>query len=88
MFILSSAHPPNVRPFFPEEAVTNEAKKAKDLEVAAVKAAESGNLDEAIRLFTEAISVCPDRPSCYNNRAQALRLRHDVPGKYPKCFIA
>jgi len=63
-----------------EKSTDERVARAKELEFAGVKAAESGQLDEAIRLFTEAIATCPDRPSCYNNRAQALRLNHDVPG--------
>ena len=39
-----------------------------------MRAAEAGQLDHAVRLFDEAISLLPGRVSGYNNRAQALRL--------------
>lgn len=55
-------------------------KAAKLLEVAGVKAAETGNIDVAIEFFTEAMTVAPLWPSPYNNRAQALRLKGDIEG--------
>ena len=39
-----------------------------------IKAAESGNLDEALNFFDQAISGAPDRPAAYNNRAQVQQL--------------
>lgn len=39
-----------------------------------VRAAESGDMEQALVLFTEAIDLLPERASGYNNRAQALRL--------------
>lgn len=50
------------------------------LELSGVKAAESGDVKTAVQKFSEAIALLPDRPSAYNNRAQALRLEGDVTG--------
>ncbi|KAG9482594.1 hypothetical protein GDO78_011330 [Eleutherodactylus coqui] len=50
------------------------------LEQSGVKAAESGDVRTAVQKFTEAIAILPDRPSAYNNRAQALRLEGDETG--------
>ena len=68
--------------FDPEEDVPdrNEDKLQEDdnlrrLDTEAVKAAEAGDLDTALRLFDEAVTLAPDRPASYNNRAQCLRLR-------------
>lgn len=55
-------------------------KKAKTLELQGVKAAESGNLDEAIDCFSHAVTIAPHWASAYNNRAQALRLKGDIKG--------
>jgi hypothetical protein len=49
-------------------------RKSKDLEAAGIKEAESGNLDEALRIFDQAVDVAPDRPASYNNRAQVTYL--------------
>lgn len=62
-----------------EDEVTN-AAAAKSLEVEGVKAAESGDLDTAIGLFTRAINIAPKWASGYNNRAQAYRLKGDTAG--------
>ncbi len=48
---------------------SDEVKRAKGLEVEAVKAAE-GDLERALSLLSEAIAVAPQYPSPYNNRAQ------------------
>ena len=50
--------------------VSEEVRRAKHLEVEAVREAEGGRLEEAMRILTEAITVAPDYPSPYNNRAQ------------------
>lgn len=69
---------PDVQVYFSDEdAVTNVAA-AKNLEVEGVKAAESGDLDKAIGLFTRAINIAPEWASGYNNRAQAYRLKGDT----------
>lgn len=43
--------------------------------------AEDGKLKEALELFTSAISLAPNRPSLFNNRAQAYRLMGDDDGQ-------
>ncbi|KAL1138276.1 hypothetical protein AAG570_009965, partial [Ranatra chinensis] len=53
-----------------------EVKKAKELELKGVRAAEKGELPAAVEFFTCAIRMAPNRPSGYNNRAQAYRLMH------------
>ena len=40
-----------------------------------IEACQSGMMSEAHALLTEAIEAAPRRPSCYNNRAQVLRLQ-------------
>jgi tetratricopeptide (TPR) repeat protein len=62
-----------------EEEIIN-AAAAKILEVEGVEAAESGDLDTAIGLFTRAINIAPKWASGYNNRAQAYRLKGDTAG--------
>ncbi|XP_052820765.1 tetratricopeptide repeat protein 36-like [Mya arenaria] len=65
---------------FEEEIETAEVLEAKRLEVEGVKAAESGNVDSALDLFSQAITMAPNHASSYNNRAQALRLKGDNTG--------
>lgn len=48
------------------------------LELLAVRAADSGDLESAMALVTEAIGLASQRPEGYNNRAQVHRLRGDV----------
>ncbi|XP_025896111.1 tetratricopeptide repeat protein 36 isoform X1 [Nothoprocta perdicaria] len=55
-------------------------EQARDLELQGVAAAEAGDVSAALQRFSEAIRLLPERASAYNNRAQALRLRGDVPG--------
>ncbi|XP_061538071.1 tetratricopeptide repeat protein 36 [Phycodurus eques] len=52
----------------------------KDLETRAVSAAEVGDLQGALELFSRAVRVLPHRASAYNNRAQALRLQGNTEG--------
>ncbi|XP_044134479.1 tetratricopeptide repeat protein 36-like isoform X2 [Bufo gargarizans] len=61
---------------FPAELL----EKTLKLELSGVKSAESGDVKTAVKMFTEAIALLPDRPSAHNNRAQALRLEGDVTG--------
>lgn len=49
--------------------------KAKELELEAVKCAESGNLQRALELLTEAQKVSSEYASVYNNRAQVSCIR-------------
>lgn len=44
------------------------------LDINAIAKAESGDLDGALALLSEAITQYPDVPSLWNNRAQAHRL--------------
>ena len=58
-----------------EEEVGDESeavKAAKALEVEAVREAEEGRLAQALSLLTEAVTMAPECPSPYNNRAQVL----------------
>ncbi|NWQ98287.1 TTC36 protein, partial [Burhinus bistriatus] len=59
--------------------------QVRDLELQGVSAAESGDVSTALERFGEAIRLLPERASGYNNRAQALRLRGDVPGEQHRC---
>ncbi|XP_063965521.1 tetratricopeptide repeat protein 36 homolog [Lytechinus pictus] len=59
---------------------SDEANRAKELELEGVKSAEANDFDAALNYFNQAVSLAPNRASCYNNRAQALRLRGDVDG--------
>merc|ERR1711892_225403 len=58
----------------PEDKSDEEDAKVKELESEAVKAAEAGDIKKALEIFDKVVSIAPDRPSSYNNRAQALRL--------------
>lgn len=55
-------------------------KQVKELELQGVSAAEAGDLQGALQLFSQAIQILPQRASAYNNRAQALRLQGDTAG--------
>ncbi|XP_028275423.1 tetratricopeptide repeat protein 36 [Parambassis ranga] len=55
-------------------------KQVKELEMRGVSAAEAGDLQAALQLFSQAVRVLPQRASAYNNRAQALRLQGDTAG--------
>ncbi|CAL8334088.1 unnamed protein product [Boreogadus saida] len=54
--------------------------EVKALEAQGVKSAEGGDLQAALHHFSGAILILPERPSAYNNRAQALRLQGDTAG--------
>ena len=62
------------------EVETDEVKEAKRLELEGVKNAEAGQVQIAMEMFGQAISIAPGHASSYNNRAQALRLQGDVKG--------
>ena len=53
-----------------DEAESEEVKRAKLLEVEAVRVAEGGSLGDALELLNQAITVAPNYASPYNNRAQ------------------
>ncbi|XP_026153790.1 tetratricopeptide repeat protein 36 [Mastacembelus armatus] len=55
-------------------------KQVKELEMRGVSAAEAGDLQTALQLFSQAIQILPQRASAYNNRAQALRLKGNTAG--------
>ncbi|XP_022090386.1 tetratricopeptide repeat protein 36-like [Acanthaster planci] len=61
---------------------SEDAQQAKELELQGVHSAEAGDIDSAISFFNKAVQVAPERASCYNNRAQALRLKGDVIGAF------
>lgn len=63
-----------------EEETSENLIEAKALEVQGVKKAENGDFIGALDDFSKAIQMRPDRPSGYNNRAQALRLNGDIQG--------
>nr|XP_006121009.1 tetratricopeptide repeat protein 36 isoform X1 [Pelodiscus sinensis] len=64
-----------------EGAFTSELlEQVKELELQGVLAAESGDVNRALEKFSQAIQLLPERASCYNNRAQAFRLKGDVAG--------
>ncbi|XP_072011668.1 tetratricopeptide repeat protein 36 [Engystomops pustulosus] len=67
---------PDVDSRFPADLL----EEAQNLELTGVRAAESGDVKAAVQKFTEAITLLPERPSAYNNRAQALRLEGNVTG--------
>ena len=48
---------------------TEEVKRARELEVQAVRAAEDGNLSHALELLNRAVVEAPTYASPYNNRA-------------------
>lgn len=57
-------------------------KQVKELETRGVSAAEAGDLQSALQLFSQAVQILPQRASAYNNRAQALRLLGDAAGTF------
>ena len=69
--------------FCTDDSVDNSDPKQQmisDLEIKGVKAAEGGDIQTAMKAFNEAITKEPNRASCYNNRAQALRLMGKIEG--------
>jgi len=44
-----------------------------------VSACESGEMEKALELLSEAIQVAPNRPSPYNNRAQVRNYGAGIP---------
>lgn len=57
-----------------EQEAGGEKERLKELELKGMRLAEAGDLETAILVFTEAVNLAPSTASCYNNRAQALRL--------------
>lgn len=63
----------------PEDTVETEASKlSKSLERQAIAACERGDVESALETFRRAIEADVGRASCYNNRAQAFRLKGDI----------
>nr|ACC43980.1 TRPA_3 [Philodina roseola] len=54
------------------------ALEIKKLEEEGVKLAEQNQLPEAIKRFDQAITLDPNQPSAYNNRAQAYQLQNRI----------
>nr|CAB3267340.1 tetratricopeptide repeat protein 36-like [Phallusia mammillata] len=54
--------------------------EVKRLEKEGVTFAETGNTEEAMKCFDQAITMLPQRASGYNNRAQARRISGDIDG--------
>lgn len=61
-----------------EQYDVGDVSRAKELELEAVKAAESGRLTEALELLNRAIELAPKYASAYNNRAQVYQLQKQV----------
>ncbi|CAJ0557947.1 unnamed protein product, partial [Mesorhabditis spiculigera] len=55
-------------------------EESRELERQAIKMAETGRIDDAMKLFDRAVEVCRINPSAYNNRAQARRMNNDTEG--------
>ena len=51
------------------------SSESRSLERQAIVACDEGRLDKALTLLGQAIQMAPNRPACYNNRAQVLRLK-------------
>lgn len=59
--------------------LTEEERKAAELEIEAINSAEvEKSLFQAVDLLAKAISIAPEYPSPYNNRAQVYRLEGDL----------
>ncbi|CAH1397078.1 unnamed protein product [Nezara viridula] len=56
-----------------DEQDSAEMRKAREIELEGIKAAEKGEFEKAIQIFTTSIATC-ENASGYNNRAQAYRL--------------
>ena len=56
---------------------SEEVKRAKMLEVEAVRAAEGGSLGDALEILNQAVTVAPNYASPYNNRAQVRRRERE-----------
>lgn len=61
-----------------EQGDPADVARAKELELEAVKAAESGRHSDALELLNRAVEVAPRYASPYNNRAQVHQLLKQV----------
>lgn len=64
-----------------DEELTTETKQTKEMEIAAIKLAESGDFYEALALLNQALTITPNRASIYNNRAQVYQFQKKNTGK-------
>ena len=53
-------------------------RDSRGFEREAIREAEAGNIATSFALINQALDLTPERPSCYNNRAQIHRLNADV----------
>ena len=53
-------------------------RDSRGLEREAIGEADAGNISASFALINRAIALTPERPSCYNNRAQIHRLNTDI----------
>ena len=60
------------------EPESPETALSKAFEREAIMASEKNDIDACLELFNKAIQANPERASCYNNRAQAYRLKGDI----------
>jgi tetratricopeptide (TPR) repeat protein len=63
-----------------EYGANDKIEKAKQLEIAAIEAAQSKEFSKSLEIFNQAIQIAPTWASAYNNRAQALQLIGDTQG--------
>uniref|UniRef100_A0A914HGS5 Tetratricopeptide repeat protein 36 n=1 Tax=Globodera rostochiensis TaxID=31243 RepID=A0A914HGS5_GLORO len=54
-------------------------RQSEELSLEGVNLAEKGDFENAMEKFDEAIKVCPENASPYNNRAQLFRLLSKIP---------
>ena len=70
------------------EADSEEVKRAKLLEVEAVRAAEEGSLGDALELLNQAVTVAPNFASPYNNRAQVREKEGEGGGHFNNFLLS
>merc|ERR1712037_710668 len=61
-----------------EKIDTKTYRDSRGFEREAIREAEAGNIATSFALINQALDLTPERPSCYNNRAQIHRLNADV----------
>ncbi|CAK9290519.1 unnamed protein product [Gordionus sp. m RMFG-2023] len=57
---------------------TNDTDEIKELELKAIRLAETKEYEKALEIINQAIKLSPKNPSLYNNRAQIFQLQHDI----------
>lgn len=78
--LLAESNTPFVFPIDLDYSDLPNIDECRRLESLGVRAAETKDYPNALTKFTEAIEICPNNPSPYNNRAQAYRLMENVDG--------